>query len=43
MEESRDNQESKLINWRSIVIGSLTTFIGITIALVGSYFRLDTD
>lgn len=43
MEESKDNQESKLINWRSIVIGSLTTFIGITIALVGSYFRLDTD
>jgi len=41
MEESIENQEFKLINWKSIVIGSIITLIGFIISLEGFFLPLD--
>lgn len=33
------NELQKFFNWKSIAIGIIITFIGITVALIGSYIR----
>jgi len=38
MEENIENQEFKLINWKSIVIGSIITLIGFIISLEGFFY-----
>lgn len=40
MKENLENQEFKLINWKSIVIGSTIIFIGFLIAFGGSFLRI---
>ena len=39
MNNSIENQKFKLINWKSIVIGSIIIFIGLYIAYFGYYLR----
>lgn len=39
-EENIENRESKLLNWKSIAIGSIITFIGFIISLEGFFIPL---